>query len=262
MPDEGWLRHSFSSGEGGSLLNAQINCGEGFSVRSPVVMMLTGDGPKGTKSLSWVNLPPLLERIGVRSFLVDFEGLGYSSGDRKTLTLSRAVSDLRVAFHYLKESILEPGTSLGAIASSFGASALLMSPNIANSMKAIALKSPAPFLPQAYLNEIGSTEFRNWINSGFSAANGYDRIVLRDAFQHNVYASAASIRTATLITHGTADEIVPFSQSELLAACLSGPVRLVPFENGDHGYSQGGAWDKMAHMYVDWFREGFGPLVD
>ena len=37
----------------------------------PLVVMLTGDGPKGSKSLSWVNIPPMLSNLGIATFVFD-----------------------------------------------------------------------------------------------------------------------------------------------------------------------------------------------
>jgi fermentation-respiration switch protein FrsA (DUF1100 family) len=156
------------------------------------------------------------------------------------------------AHSFLLESLGGKGVKVGAIASSFGATALLMQPRIANQLLGIALKSPAPFLAEAYLKEIGIGEFRKWVVAGNSTANGYSSEVLKDAFKHNVFLSASEISVPCLVTHGTADEIVPYVQSELLVACLRGAARLEPIADGDHGYSKEGQWDQMATIFVQW----------
>jgi hypothetical protein len=70
--------------------------------RIPLVIMLTGDGPKGTKSLSWANLPPRLASRGIASFLFDFEGLGISDGVRARLTLTKGIQNFLAAFTLLR----------------------------------------------------------------------------------------------------------------------------------------------------------------
>jgi pimeloyl-ACP methyl ester carboxylesterase len=226
----------------------------GADALRPVVMMLTGDGPKGSKSASWTNLPPMLAAVGIRSFLFDFEGLGFSDGERRNLTLTRGIENLEAAFKCLKTEVAPIDISLGAIASSYGAAALLRTPSIANQFKGIALKSPAPFLAEAYYNEIGGAEFRSWAQLGYSTANGYDFGVLQDCLSHNVWQSTREITSPVLITHGTSDEIVPYAQSEILAACLAGETELDTFEGVGHGYSEPGAWDRMARKIVAWLR--------
>ena len=94
---------SFHSQESGTTLNARLVVPEGSAAPHRIVMMVTGDGPKGTKSASWSNLPPLLAAAGLASFLFDFEGLGYSGGQRRTLTLSKGIDNLRSATHFLRQ---------------------------------------------------------------------------------------------------------------------------------------------------------------
>lgn len=217
------------------------------------IIMLTGDGPKGTKSLSWANLPPLFAKRGIATFLFDFEGLGYSEGSRRQLTVSRGLDNFRTAMAFLaQQSWVAPGR-LGGMASSFGAAVLLLAPDLANMFSAIGLKSPAPFLPDSYLAEIGFDKFERWSSDGFIEENGYDFEVLLDSLKKNAFASAAEIRSPCLVTHGSRDEIVPIIQSRYLVKCLSGPARLEVFEGVGHGYSEEGAWDRMASLFVNWF---------
>lgn len=68
------------------------------SSKTPIVVMLTGDGPKGSLSMSWQNMPPLLAPLGIGSALFDFEGLGNSEGKREDLTLSVGIANFRSVF--------------------------------------------------------------------------------------------------------------------------------------------------------------------
>jgi dipeptidyl aminopeptidase/acylaminoacyl peptidase len=219
----------------------------------PTVVMLTGDGPKGTKSLSWTNIPPLLSSKGIASFLFDFEGLGYSDGDRQELTITRGVSNFRTAFRFLSEKRWVDMGRIGALASSFGATVLLLLPDLANRFRALGLKSPAAFLPDAYLAEIGFELFDKWAAAGYLEKNGYKFDVFMDALEQNAYATAKLITKPCLITHGRNDEIVPLVQSIYLQKCLAGSTRLEIFEGVGHGYSEGDAWSRMAGMFTEWF---------
>jgi len=246
----GWATHQVAAPEADAAITVSLSQDSTLGERSPVVMMLTGDGAKGTKSSSWVDFPPMLSRLGIRSYMIDFEGLGYSDGDRSTLTLSRASENVRRAYAFLRNELIGGDVKVGSIASSFGASALLATPEVANHMVGIALKSPAPFLAEAYLNDIGIEEFRKWVTEGYSSANGYSVDVLEDALNHNVFLKAKEIVVPCVITHGTSDEMVPYVQSELLVASLKGSARLDPIEDGDHGYSKEGQKDYMMNTFV------------
>jgi len=218
-----------------------------------IVMMLTGDGAKGTKSLSWVNFPQRLLRVGIASFLFDFEGLGFSGGNRQNLTHTKGIEQFAGALKFLRGQRWSNNKRLGVLASSFGASVLLASPKLANSFKAIGLKSPAPFLPDAYVAEIGVENLDAWAEKGFCEANGYDFEVLLDALKYDGYISAGNIKVPVLITHGTDDHIVPITQSKYLLQCLAGPKRLEVFAGTGHGYSEGDSWNRMADIFTEWF---------
>jgi len=221
---------------------------------APVVIMLTGDGPKGSKSLSWTNLPPKLAERGIASFLFDFEGLGYSDGERRSLSLTKGIFNLESAFSALLNEAEIDSNNIGALASSFGASALLCSSDIANKMKCIGLKSPAAFLPDAYYKEIGEQKFNEWRAEGFLEENGYDFSIFLDSLLHNAFSSSAKIKTPCLITQGSADEVIPVQQTTYLYECLqSENKKLEIFPGASHGYSENNAWDRMASMFVNWF---------
>jgi dipeptidyl aminopeptidase/acylaminoacyl peptidase len=110
-------------------------------------------------------------------------------------------------------------------------------------------------LPDAYVNEIGDASFDEWRKTGYSEVNGYEFAIFLDALRYNPYESAQQIKTPCLITHGDKDEIASLRQSKYLFECFKGEKRMEIFEGGSHGYSEEGAWDRMAKMFVDWFAE-------
>ncbi len=246
----------FKSRKSGTLLRGRFIETSTQIAKKPLVIMLTGDGPKGSKSLSWVNMPPILEKIGISSFLFDFEGLGYSEGNRRTLSLSVAIDNFSSAFDVVKKEKWVDKRRIGAFASSFGATVLLLVPKVANQLKAIGLKSPATFIADAYYKEIGSKLFDRWRKEGYIDDNGYDFNIFLDALRYNPYKKAMSIRTPCLITQGDSDEIIDLQHSIYLYECLNSVnKRIEIFKGASHGYSEGNSWDRMAAMFVDWFSE-------
>lgn len=236
------------------VLRARFICPDTIKDKTSIIIMLTGDGPKGSNSLSWTNIPPRLLEFGISSLLFDFSGLGNSDGERKYLTLSKGIEDFKSIFQELKSYDWVDFENLGIMASSYGASVALMCPNIMNQAKVIGFKSPCAFLPDAYLNEISRKIFEDWISTGFCQENGYDVSVFYDSFNYNIYSEAKKIKTKCFITHGSSDEIVPFNQSLYLKQILGGSTELCVFENGDHGYS-GDNWEKMAKIFIDFFSQ-------
>lgn len=222
-------------------------------MRIPLVIMLTGDGPKGTKSLSWTNLPPRLAERGIATFLFDFEGLGFSDGERAKLTLTKGIQNFRSAFALASGQSWADVSRLALLGSSFGAAVALLTPDITNCVKLLGLKSPAPFLAEAYINECATGGVDKWIRDGFSQEIGYDLEVLKNALTYNVFNSAMQIRTPALITHGDKDSIVPIYQSHLLYSCLSGAKQIEVFPGVGHSYSEPGAWEQMASAFIEWF---------
>lgn len=238
----------------GEILRARFICPDEIQNNSAVLIMLTGDGPKGSNSMSWVNMPPRLLKHGISSLLFDFSGLGNSDGERKSLTLTKGITDFKNIYHELNQFSWIDKNNIGIMGSSFGACVALMCPEIMNKCKAIGFKSPCCFLPDAYLNEISMDNFNEWVKTGFCKENGYDISVFFDPFNYNVYNEAKKIKTRCLITHGNTDEIVPFTQSLYLKEFLGGEVELKVFDKGDHGYS-GENWEKMANIFESFFKQ-------
>ncbi|PJE96442.1 alpha/beta hydrolase [Streptomyces carminius] len=252
------VRDLHFTGAGGktSLFGRIMLPAERSARRHPAVIMLSGDGPKGTRSLSWVNLPPLLAERGIASFVFDFEGLGRSEGERRNLTVDKAVVNFRAAFSvFARQDGVDSGR-IGVFGSSFGGTVALLCPDIVNRARALGLKSPALHLADAYVNECGDEDLGTWIEEGYSASLDYDLSVLRSALLNNAYAGAAEISVPTLITHGSADSTVPVRQSRLLQTVMRREVAQLRVLDGvGHSYAEEGAWDRMAESFVSWFAQ-------
>lgn len=227
-----------------------------ISKKVPVVIMVTGDDPSGSKSLSWTNIPPLLAEKGIGSALFDFSGLGDSEGERKKLTLTKGIGDFeRIFDEFLNQKWIDHD-KIGIFSSSFGSSVVIAS-DYCLKANVLGFKSPCSFLPDAYINELSKNELEDWMKTGYCAENGYDINVLYDPLNYNIYKLAERINIPALITHGDKDEIVPINQSHLLVHQLNGIKQIVTFNNCDHGYSQDKNWDKMADLFVEYFSSVF-----
>ena len=117
----------------------------------PLVILATGDGPRGSNGLTWKNLVPLLIEKGIGAFLFDFAGLGNSDGERRNLTLKIGMSNFIRAIEEVRKHKDHNPTKLGIIAASFGGNVALLIAEKCPNIKAIGLKSPCCYLPEAFL---------------------------------------------------------------------------------------------------------------
>jgi uncharacterized protein len=246
---------AFMSSNGTKLNGRFAFPAESMTTLVPVVVMLTGDGPKGTKSLSWTNMPPMLAEKGIASFLFDFQGLGFSGGERRNLTLSIGLEDMKNAMQQVLSEPKIDKERIGLFGSSFGGNVAILYASSSPLIKAIGLKSPVSFYPDSFYCEYGNTLVDRWKEVGYEEHIGFDIQFYLDAFQYNTYGAATGIKCPCLISHGSADTVVPLLQSKHLYFALinSANKSLRIFEGVGHGYSEPGAWDQMADLFVSWF---------
>lgn len=240
-----------------SMLRARIHVPQNTSnARFPLVVLLTGDGPKGTQSLSWTNIPPMLAKQGIASFLFDFQGLGYSPGQRRHLTLSRGLENFRRAISTARKQPEIDESKIGIFGSSFGGNIAILYAAEDSDIKCIGLKSPVSFYPESFVAEFSRQLVEEWETNGYIETIGFDYAFYTDSFRYNNYAAASTIKCPCLITHGDADSVVPLRQSQFLRdALVSAKERRLNIYHGvGHGYSEPGAWQRMAEEFVEWFQ--------
>lgn len=216
------------------------------------IVFVTGDSKKGTFSDTWTAAITALHEHGFGLFLFDFHSQGGSEGNRTDLTLSRGMQNLQDALPVARE--LAQDASIGYFASSFGAAVLIAAIDQIPTPDAIAFKSPAAVLAEAYEREHGSAAaMERWRQAGVSTMNGLSYEAYLDARSYDLYDRARSITSPTLIVHGTADEVVPIVQSRRLAQVIGQNARLVEIPNGDHNYKSPGAMQALLAETVAFF---------
>lgn len=220
----------------------------------PLVILATGDGPSGSKGLTWQNIVPMLNSVGIGTFLFDFAGLGYSDGERRELTLPVGVSNFSAVMANVRSHIGHNPNKLGVIGASFGGNiALLASANYPE-IKAVGLKSPCCYLPEAFLCEYGEEEMQKWADLGFTEKAGFNYTAVEEALKLSTYANAAKINVPVSVVHGTADSAVPIRQSrDLMRILKHGELLEIP--GADHWYANGNEWDTMANHLVNFMKK-------
>jgi len=245
--------------EKGETLRAKLFVPKTSKKKYPTVFMLTGDGKKGSNGLSWINLPNLLLEKGIASFIFDFSGLGNSDGVRKELTLTKALKDTEIAFTNLKKIKEVDNDNIGLLGASFGGNIATLFASKNKDIKIMALKSPVSFYPDSFLVEFGQEAIDKWGKNKYDERIDFNYDFYLDAFEYSTYKYAKQITCPCIITHGNKDEIVPISQSRHLIKSLinSKKSKLIEFDGVNHRYSNDGAWDKMAKIFVDFYSKNF-----
>jgi len=221
----------------------------------PVVVMLSGDGEHGCNSSSFSKLPNKLAKLGIASFLFDFEGLGHSDGKRDSLSLTIGLSNVSRAMAVVEKSDLIDFNRIGLFGSSFGGNIAVLYTQHSKKIRCLGLKSPVSFYPDSFLHEFGEKRLKNWLENIIDNEIGFKTNFYYDALTYNTYKAASNITCPCLITHGSNDEIVPISQSIHLLNALTKSVekKFVVFEGADHSYSNKEDWEEMATNFVSWF---------
>lgn len=206
---------------------------------NPIIIILTGDSPKGSKSDTWPSLIEILIKANLCVYIFDFHSQGFSMGERKDLTLSRGIKNLKNAIANLERTIDLGERKKFALGSSFGASVLLNSPKLLPLFDGIIFKSPALLLYEAYENEIGGFDnLTEWKKKNESEINGLAYNAYVDSFHYNPYQNAFLLKCPTLIVHGGDDEIVPLNQSKRLYSLLGSASEIKILKGVRHDYKQ------------------------
>lgn len=190
---------------------------EGKNKNAPVVVICHGYG-SSKDSESNIHLAQELVKMGQSAYRFDFTGSGQSQGKLDQCTPLQGLDDLKSAVKDLgKEKFALQGTSFG------GYVALMYA--IQNPVLALGLKAP--------VSDYKSVEAKK-SKDNLSFTDKKKNSFIKELKDINIYQLAKKITAPTLVVHGSADEIVPFSQSERLLKSLAGEKRLVVLPNARH----------------------------
>ncbi len=222
---------------------------------APVVMILTGDGERGSLSSTWSPvIEGLLER-GVNSYIFDFQGQGRSGGERRQLSIESGRRNFLDALSHLEGLVQKRSIRLGIFGSSFGASVVLHSlGRITRDVHCLAFKSPAVDLAAAYERDHGSfASLVDWRRHRVSSTTGLGYDAYTEALSSNLLRGVSEVRCPVLIVHGSADQLVPIHQSWRLANALGDWATLIELPGVGHGYKEAGALDSLIAHTASFF---------
>ncbi|MBU1145125.1 MAG: alpha/beta hydrolase [Firmicutes bacterium] len=247
---------SFFSGNGTELIGKYFFPND-QEKKFPVVVVLTGDGKKGSESSTWANIPSMLSERGIATFIFDFEGLGLSKGYRNNLCLSVGLDNIEKAMKQVYSETKIDTSRIGLFGSSFGGNIAVLYAAKDKNIKVIGLKSPVSFYPDSFIAEFGELEITEWKKKNYAEVIGFNYNFYIDSMKYNTYAAAMQISCPCKIIHGNRDTVVPVTQSMHLNAALNTITEssLKILDGVGHQYSEEGAWEVMASLITDWFYE-------
>lgn len=242
----------FQSGD--STLWGRFSVPDSTGHPQPLVVMVTGDGLRGSRKATYTDLRNSLDAAGLASFIFDFQGLGESGGPARKLSLSVGVANLKDAIARARAETWVDPSKVAILGSSFGGNCALLYTAEDPYIATLALKSPVSFYPETHEVCFGADRMAAWKETGYDDRYGFEYEFYLDSFSHNTYAAAHEVRCPVFIVHGDADRNVPLRQSLRLLDCLPN-ARLEVLPGVEHNYEQGNALDVMTRHMVQWLSE-------
>ena len=202
---------------------------------------------EGTKS---VRMAEGLAALGIDALRFDFSYVGESEGEFLDLTVSGEVEDLAGAWAFARR---RAGGPIGLIGSSLGGTVALLFAAQEPAVAALATIAAVAY-PGRRARALPASERERWRREG-----SYDLFGIRvgaafldDVERLDVPAALGSVRCPVLLTHGTADDVVPCSDADEIAARVGGTVSVRRYAGADHRFSDPRLLDRLLADLVEW----------
>lgn len=213
-------------------------------------LVVIGHGVTGNKDRPHlVALAEGLAKEGIASLRVSFSGNGASEGEFTASTISKEVEDLGSVLDALSEwKITYVGHSMGAAVGVVRAS---QDARIKRLVSLAGMAQPAEFAQCEFGAATPGKDFM-WDDEDCPLGE----IFMRDMAAIPTVADAArGINVPWLLVHGTADDVVPISDSEdLVQAVGVERVKFVRVEGANHGFAEAQA-PVMVAAVIDWLKQ-------
>ena len=208
---------------------------------------------EGVKS---VRLATALAAAEVNALRFDFSYVGESEGDFLDLTVSGEVDDLAGAWRFARSRLSGP---LGVIGSSLGGTVALLfaaeEPDVAALATIAAVAHPG-----RRARALPDHERARWRRDGSYDLHGIrvGAAFLDDVERLDVLARIGAVRCPLLLTHGTADAVVPCADADAIAERVAGPCSVRRYAGADHRFSDPVQLDALLGDVSTWMTEALG----
>jgi putative redox protein len=191
-----------------------------------------------------------LTPLGYVCLRFDFSYVGESGGRFEDLTISGEVADLEGAC----DSLWERGAGdVGLIGSSLGGAVAVLFAGGEPRVRALVTIA-ALSRPRGIITRMSPAALDDWRRRGYreEATGRLNRTFLDDLEGLDVLGAASRVRAATLVTHGSADRVVPVEDAIALYEALPEPKQLALTPGGDHRYSDPTHLENLLAQSVAW----------
>jgi pimeloyl-ACP methyl ester carboxylesterase len=202
---------------------------------------------EGVKS---VGLADRLHAAGCDVLRFDFSYVGESEGEFADLTVSGEVEDLAGAWSWMLGHVSGP---IAIVGSSLGGTVALLFAATESGLSALATIA-AVGDPRRLAHQLTDAEREAWRRNDSHQLYGM-RLrfsFLQDVEQVDVLAIVPRIRCPLLITHGTADAIVPCDDAQSIADRASASTTVLHYEGADHRFSDPGQLHRLLDDIATW----------
>ena len=249
------LARHFDINENGCSIRCKLYAMDARSAQRVIVCCHGFGGHKDGKAIETFATRAVAKRKGTA--VISFDWPAHGDDARKNLLLEDCDTYLATVIAYARSHFSTD--ELYAYGTSFGGYLLLKYlADHGNPFRKVALRCPAIDMLDTLLGAIATDAERESLAAGKPVLVGFDRKV-RIGPQFVEAVQAADIRQVSfldyaddiLILHGTADEIVPFEDSEQFAE--DNVIELVPIEGADHRFHDPKAMDFAVARAIGFF---------
>lgn len=188
------------------------------NIQDLVIMVHGFSSSKNTQK--FVSITDEIVKGNISSLRFDVYGHGDSDGDFADITVTEAVDDIIQAIGYVKSLGYK---RIGLIGSSFGGNASILAASQNSDLTFLGLVCPVSNYSALEHYRKSAQELEAWKENGYRiyvSGDGTEHRVnysfFEDIQQYDEYKLAEKISVPTLVVHGNADTIVPYTQSEEL----------------------------------------------
>ncbi|MGE9289442.1 MAG: alpha/beta hydrolase [Puniceicoccales bacterium] len=194
-----------------------------------------------------------INAIGIDTLRFSFAGNGDSEGDFRDANISKEVGDLGAVLDKVAEGrkILYVGHSMGG---AVGVLRTAMDSRIQGLISLAGMVNTKTFAETEFGEEIPD-EGCMWEDDSCPLSSSYMKDLCETIV--SVAPMAGEITVPWLLVHGTADDVIPLSDSEEIQSIRGEAVELVRIEGGDHMMSEPAHLEKTASTVAGWIERNF-----
>ncbi|MCY1151773.1 MAG: alpha/beta fold hydrolase [Sphaerochaetaceae bacterium] len=230
--------------------------------KAPVVIMEHGTGSeKNEAGDGYKMLAPSLAKRGIASLRFDFPGSGDSEESYLLYTNAEAVRETQVVADYLSTLNDIDSSRIGLLGWSQGGTDVLLAASNNETYKSVATWAGALELVDmvsAQMREEAMATGQTKMEFGWRDSLDLSKEWIEQAESMDVLAAVENIKAPIGSFHGTLDNTVPFSDSEMVQEKSSNNMsELIPIENADHTFlifsGDLTVYNELKMKTVEWF---------